>query len=665
MTRHLHIVNRAGVFYWRRRLSGGLARAFGRSQIRISLRTREPSIARRIGQILSVHFDQFLFQMQLEQRVPSADEQRQILSQLHQLILDECKDEHLRSRPLDEIGPDRLIPVIPGDSSDPVPQEARDRQSFFRDPKLSAEKMRGYRMENRFAPIRHLLSPILAERNIDAETELLAFRRFLDLAIQFAVHAFDAAEAERNSSAGPIDFETLMAKLSPSTPIMGAADNMPGHAPSPSGAMATNGAYISTGRTSPPISSFVDGFLEDDKKHVSGGTTGQKTAALKLLVRIVGNIPADSITRKDVKRLHDTLQVIPISYGKSPEDAKESISKVIAGAEIGKGTMALSTLDRHWRNINAFYRYVNRQDDISPVDMERIFGGLRWSPDVPKEQERLAWTDEKIAKLLNSPAWMGFKLKPGKRHWRHEPGEYVIRDEYWWLPLLGLYQGARLEELCQLRGTDVLEDPESGIAFLNFHAAMRLKRPSSRRQVPVHSAMTKLGFLEFATRAGSELLFPRMMAGGRDNKLSYHYTQDFSEYRKKIGVYEKLMDFHSFRHNVTTKMRDEGSRDFLEIDQITGHDSRERRMDEAAGQNNRDSASIGYFRGHRLIRLKEAIETVIYPAIDLDALVVAAAHAETQEADLARRYPKTWGANPVKIPRGKVKLSPVGRALSR
>jgi hypothetical protein len=89
----------------------------------------------------------------------------------------------------------------------------------------------------------------------------------LDIAIQLAAHAFDTAEAERNSSAGPIDFERPMAEISPPTVIIGSV----GNAPSPPGALATNGAHSRAGG-SPPISSFIDGFLEDDKEHVSGGT---------------------------------------------------------------------------------------------------------------------------------------------------------------------------------------------------------------------------------------------------------------------------------------------------------------------------------------------------------------------------------------------------------
>lgn len=40
MSRHLHLVNRNGIFHWRRRLPGEFASAFGRQQLLISPRSR-------------------------------------------------------------------------------------------------------------------------------------------------------------------------------------------------------------------------------------------------------------------------------------------------------------------------------------------------------------------------------------------------------------------------------------------------------------------------------------------------------------------------------------------------------------------------------------------------------------------------------------------------
>jgi integrase len=66
-----------------------------------------------------------------------------------------------------------------------------------------------------------------------------------------------------------------------------------------------------------------------------------------------------------------------------------------------------------------------------------------------------------------------------------------------WLPFLALYTGARLEELGQLRLTDVRE--EDGIPFLAIELGdgKRLKTRSSRRRIPIHPDLIRLGFLTF------------------------------------------------------------------------------------------------------------------------------------------------------------------------
>src|SRR3546814_5740817 len=75
---------------------------------------------------------------------------------------------------------------------------------------------------------------------------------------------------------------------------------------------------------------------------------------------------------------------------------------------------------------------------------------------------------------------------------------------------------------------------------------------------------------------GGGPVFPLMMPGGRDGKYSHFYTEHFTSYRRKIGVYRRLMDFHSFRKNVTSKLIRTDA-DILKSDEITGHDSAARR----------------------------------------------------------------------------------------
>ena len=71
-------------------------------------------------------------------------------------------------------------------------------------------------------------------------------------------------------------------------------------------------------------------------------------------------------------------------------------------------------------------------------------------------------------------------------------------DWQYWLPLLGLYTGARIEELCQLKGQDfkVID----GCHYISIHGEgdveNRVKTPSSIRKIPLHNELISLGLLD-------------------------------------------------------------------------------------------------------------------------------------------------------------------------
>lgn len=68
----------------------------------------------------------------------------------------------------------------------------------------------------------------------------------------------------------------------------------------------------------------------------------------------------------------------------------------------------------------------------------------------------------------------------------------------YWIPLLALWTGARLEEIGQLLIADIQE--ESGIQYLhitNDGGDKNVKTTSSRRKVPIHSELVRYGFMEY------------------------------------------------------------------------------------------------------------------------------------------------------------------------
>ncbi len=132
----------------------------------------------------------------------------------------------------------------------------------------------------------------------------------------------------------------------------------------------------------------------------------------------------------------------------------------------------------------------------------------------------------------------------------------------YWLPLLALFTGARLEELGQLRPEDVTQHryPDSEgherTAWLiritdDVDAGMTLKNASSRRLVPVHPELERLGFIAYvqaATAAQHVRLFHELTP----NVYGRHaakWGEWFSQYKRgECGITSKLMVFHSFRH---------------------------------------------------------------------------------------------------------------------
>jgi integrase len=134
-------------------------------------------------------------------------------------------------------------------------------------------------------------------------------------------------------------------------------------------------------------------------------------------------------------------------------------------------------------------------------------------------------------------------------------------DAAFWLPLLGLFTGARRSELAALTADNV--DTETyGIAVMTItedkKRGKRVKTRMSLRTIPLHSELVRLGFVEFARalrKAGgtSAWLFPQIApdhAGG-----AKAWSKWFHRYLDDQGVTSPDKVFHSFRHSFIDALR--------------------------------------------------------------------------------------------------------------
>jgi integrase len=75
-----------------------------------------------------------------------------------------------------------------------------------------------------------------------------------------------------------------------------------------------------------------------------------------------------------------------------------------------------------------------------------------------------------------------------------------------WVPWIGAYSGARVSEICQLRREDVVEF--DGIWCMKIMPeAGSVKTSGSERIIPVHPALEKSGFLQFALQKNAGPIF--------------------------------------------------------------------------------------------------------------------------------------------------------------
>lgn len=152
---------------------------------------------------------------------------------------------------------------------------------------------------------------------------------------------------------------------------------------------------------------------------------------------------------------------------------------------------------------------------------------------------------------------------------------YQYRPHYYWLPLLALYCGGRLNEICQLYLDDIVT--RDGVSCLDFNldgegkmdiddddysgSALdkSLKNISSSRLVPIPEYILGLGFVDYVEglrQAGYKRLFPELIF---DNEKGYgkYAGKWFND--SLLGKQLKIprdgrKTFHSMRHNFATAL---------------------------------------------------------------------------------------------------------------
>ena len=347
---------------------------------------------------------------------------------------------------------------------------------------------------------------------------------------------------------------------------------------------------------------------EHERDELSSKTVRKNAAALALVARFFGpEVDIATISRDDCLGFRDALERLPSNftkkYGKEVDLRKmfSPTSEAVPGQPLNRQTQ-----EHYIRSLTRLLDHADARELITrnPAKNLRPRG-----KSTPKEERRNSFSRTQLKTIFNAPLYTG--CKDDERGYAVK-GPHVIRRSRFWVPLIALFTGLRLNEILQLTADHVnLADP--AYPFLMISNDMRLKTAASARKIPVHPELANLGFLELARKARErpgQLLFSDLPASS-DNYPSSIFSKRFATFLKSLDLNEagRKVSFHSFRHTFRDALRTENANPDL--------------VDELGGWSRSRKVSSAYGDGAKIEVLKRLIDAVDYQ-LDLRHLYVSA-----------------------------------------
>ena len=347
----------------------------------------------------------------------------------------------------------------------------------------------------------------------------------------------------------------------------------------------------------------------------SAGTWSPKTSVDRKMVlnwfidRVEADMPIKSITKGHVEGFRDLVMNVPAKF-KQKEKYKGMTVFEAAEASTEDDRVSLTTAEKYMGTFKGFMNWCYDEEYITVVPGAKI--------KVPSKggavDARLPFSKDQLQKFIASPVYTG--CKSPKR--RSSAGKLVQMDALYWIPLVGLYTGMRLAEIVQMHCADLKKEGE--IWYFNITTVIEedkklkpadtksLKTHQSKRRIPLHHDLIRLGFVEYVLKQAKAKKGVRVFSEiekAASGTYSDIFSKRFSTYLKGIKIKTPKTVFHSFRHNFKDAMDEAGVEDSHQ-DALMGH------IDEKKAKNT-------YGSGKSLTVLAKDIEKITYP-IDLSGL---------------------------------------------
>ena len=299
------------------------------------------------------------------------------------------------------------------------------------------------------------------------------------------------------------------------------------------------------------------------------------------------SLPIEQLTAVHLDNYAKVLHGYPKHSTKLETYRKIDRQKLIHDARNGAipeaERLSISTIENHYREIKNFLNWAGQRDLIRNPNIALL---LKIKQIKRPHEFRDNFYEDELRKLFQPEIY----LSEGSRQ------STALHPSRFWVPLLGLFTGARLEELSQLSLKDIVivdikdnrvqslfrpgeAEPDRSALWPNTEnvlclyirddeAYQNIKNPSSRRFIPLSPLLTdELNFIGYAKKTcqrDQEMqvippdrgrLFPDLKKkGGARDSYGNAVSKWFGRYKKIVGITlgetKAKKDFHSFRHTI-------------------------------------------------------------------------------------------------------------------
>lgn len=337
-----------------------------------------------------------------------------------------------------------------------------------------------------------------------------------------------------------------------------------------------------------------------------GDTTLRKYRGyIRSVIELIGeDIPANELDVAHAQRLRESLAHYPCQrfVGHKAnmlldEIFEDDSVKILSGR----------TAAEYFSNFKKVINFAYREKYIA-VDFARDMD-FKINKKELNTIKRLPFTDTDLRELLSGPVY-NEELKK----------ELDYTPAHFWVPLIAMFSGMRLNEISQLHICDVCTDAFSyhGRRFdvphfmiCSRHPSQTSKNPNAERLVPIHEKLIEIGFLDYLelrrrnednhheAKLFADVFWQESSKWGRLVGRWFNGDTDETGYKNKTltCMEKKKKPFHSFRHLFVDLLRLQDL-DEAKIASVVGHEGK--------------SSTSGYGNGYQLPVLQGYVNGVIF-----------------------------------------------------